>query len=68
MKKPIPFGGYRTMWLMVMFDLPTDTRKQEGDIETLEIICFKTALICSSFLFMQDIHPVKKMQPCIFKG
>ena len=27
MKKPIPFGGYRTMWLMVMFDLPTDTPK-----------------------------------------
>ncbi len=27
MRKPIPFGGYRTMWLMVMFDLPTDTPK-----------------------------------------
>ena len=27
MKKPIPFGGYRTMWLMVMFDLPTDSPK-----------------------------------------
>ena len=29
MKKPIPFGGYRTMWLMVMFDLPTDTESKK---------------------------------------
>lgn len=21
------FGGYRTMWLMVMFDLPTETKE-----------------------------------------
>ena len=32
MKKPIPFGGYRTMWLMVMFDLPTDTPESKKEI------------------------------------
>lgn len=31
MKNAEIFGGYRTMWVMVMFDLPTDTQQARSN-------------------------------------
>lgn len=42
------FGGYQTMWVIVMFDLPTDTSAARK-----EYTLFRKALLKDGFLMMQ---------------
>lgn len=42
------FGGYQTMWIIVMFDLPTDTPKARKDYTV-----FRKKLLQDGFLMMQ---------------
>lgn len=42
------FGGYRTMWLLVMFDLPTDDREARKEYSR-----FRKNLLNSGFLMLQ---------------
>jgi CRISPR-associated protein Cas2 len=42
------FGGYRTMWLVVMFDLPTKTSEDRGEYQH-----FHDFLLDDGFIRMQ---------------
>lgn len=42
------FSGYRCMWLMVMFDLPTETKKQKDSYRR-----FREGLIDDGFIQIQ---------------
>lgn len=42
------FGGFRSMWLIVMFDLPTDTREARRAYHD-----FRSGLLDDGFLMMQ---------------
>ena len=42
------FGGYRTVWIIVMFDLPTDTKKARKDYTR-----FRKGLMKDGFIMMQ---------------
>ncbi len=42
------FGGYRTMWVIVMFDLPTDTKKARKDYAR-----FRKHIMRDGFIMMQ---------------
>ncbi len=42
------FGGYRTMWLMVMFDLPTETKEDRRNYHQ-----FHDFLLTDGFSMMQ---------------
>lgn len=48
METPILFSAYRAMWLVVMFDLPTDTHK-DRKVYTK----FRDALMDDGFQMMQ---------------
>ncbi len=48
MKQTKIFGGYRTMWIMVMFDLPTDTPKAK-----IRYTNFRKNLLQNGFDMMQ---------------
>ena len=42
------FGGYRSMWVLAMFDLPTDTKESRR-----EYTHFREALLKDGFAMMQ---------------
>jgi CRISPR-associated protein Cas2 len=42
------FGGFRSMWIVVMFDLPTDTKKARKDYHE-----FRKKLLCNGFTMLQ---------------
>jgi len=42
------FGGYRTVWILVLFDLPTDTKSARR-----QYTHFRKALLADSFTMMQ---------------
>jgi len=44
----MPFGGLNSMWLIVMFDLPTDTREARH-----EYAVFRKRLLKDGFIMMQ---------------
>lgn len=51
------FSEYRVMWLLVLFDLPTETKKTYANITNSEKVSFRTALPCSSSPFTYAIVP-----------
>ncbi|QMU56108.1 MAG: CRISPR-associated endonuclease Cas2 [Candidatus Mycalebacterium zealandia] len=42
------FGGYRTVWIIVMFDLPTDTKRARKDYTK-----FRKHIMQDGFIMMQ---------------
>ena len=42
------FGGYRTVWIIALFDLPTDTRQARSDYRK-----FREALLKDGFVMLQ---------------
>ena len=42
------FGGYRTVWVIALFDLPTDTRQARADYRL-----FREALLQDGFIMLQ---------------
>ena len=42
------FGGYRTVWIIVMFDLPTDTKRARKDYAK-----FRKHIMQDGFIMMQ---------------
>lgn len=42
------FGGFRSMWLLAMFDLPTDTKKARKNYRL-----FRETLLNNGFLMLQ---------------
>ena len=56
------FSEYRIMWVLVLFDLPTETKKEKKAYSDFRKNLQRDALPCFSSLFMCDIVPAKKMQ------
>lgn len=42
------FGGYRTMWVIALFDLPTDTQEARSDYRV-----FRDTLLKDGFIMLQ---------------
>ena len=64
------FSEYRIMWILVFFDLPTETKKDKKEYmlfrKRLQRDGFNvTASPCFSFPFMYVTVQVWKMQKCI---
>lgn len=56
------FSEYRIMWVLVLFDLPTETKKIKRHMRTLEKICKRMDLRCFNFLYMFAIAQVVRMR------
>ena len=59
------FSEYRVMWILVLFDLPTETKKDIKEYTLFRKRFNKMASLCFSFLYMYAIVQVWKMQKFI---
>ena len=59
------FSEYRIMWVLVLFDLPTETKRDKKAYVDFKKNLQKMALLCFSFLFMFVIVLVVRMQKFI---
>ena len=59
------FSEYRVMWILVLFDLPTETKKDKKAYAEFRKNCSVMVLRCFSFLFMYAIVRLVKMRLCI---
>lgn len=57
------FSEYRVMWVLVLFDLPTETKKEKRRMWISGKIYKEMDLRCFSFLFMSAIVLVARMRP-----
>ena len=55
------FSEYRIMWILVFFDLPTETKKDKKEFARDFVV---TVSRCSSFPFMFAIAQAWRMQKC----
>lgn len=56
------FSEYRIMWVLVLFDLPTETKKDKKAYAEFRKICKRMDLRCSSSLYMFVIVRVVRMR------
>lgn len=56
------FSEYRIMWVLVLFDLPTETKKDKKAYTDFRKIYKRMALQCFSFQFTSVIVLVARMQ------
>ena len=56
------FSEYRIMWVLVLFDLPTETKKEKKAYSDFRKNLQRDGFTMFSSLFMCDIAPAKKMQ------
>lgn len=56
------FSEYRIMWVLVLFDLPTETKKDKKAYADFKKICKGMDLPCSNSLYMFVIVQVVRMQ------
>ena len=59
------FSEYRIMWVLVLFDLPTETKKDKRAYADFRKNLQKDGFTMFQFLFMYDIVLVVKMQQYI---
>ena len=59
------FSEYRVMWVLVLFDLPTETKKEKKAYADFRKNLQRDGFTMFQFLSMSVIVPVARMQLCI---
>ncbi len=61
------FGGFRNLWVMVMFDLPTDTKSDRYQYGKFRKSLLKDGFVMLQYSVLPDTVPAMKMLKFIAK-
>lgn len=59
------YNAYRIMWVLVLYDLPTETKKMRREAQVFRDKLIKDGFTLFQFSMYKGIAPVGRMPKCI---